>query len=88
MTTIVSFCLSYDPLKWDFTAFKMNKISIRKRIVDTDDLIHRTTATSYDKCTYGDIHLIHNNLGLEKEREKRTLDACIKLNFKCSKAIL
>ena len=26
MTTWVRFCLSYDPLKWDFIAFKMNII--------------------------------------------------------------
>ena len=32
----VRFCLSYDPLKWDFMAFKMNIISIRKYIADTD----------------------------------------------------
>ena len=30
----VLFCLSYDPLKWHFIAFKMNIISIRKRICD------------------------------------------------------
>ena len=40
MTTSVRFCLSYTegfgPLKWDFVAFKMNIISIRKRIADTD----------------------------------------------------
>ena len=32
----VRFCLSYDPLKWDFIDFKMNIISIRKHIVDMD----------------------------------------------------
>ena len=32
----VRFCLSYDSLKWDFTAFKMNVISIRKCTADTD----------------------------------------------------
>ena len=32
----VKFYLSYDPLKWDFIAFKMNNISRRKRIVDMD----------------------------------------------------
>ena len=32
----VRFCLSYDPLKWDFITFKMGNISRRKRIVDTD----------------------------------------------------
>ena len=36
MTTIVRFCLSYDALEWNFIAFKMNTISIRKRIADTD----------------------------------------------------
>ena len=30
------FCLSYDPLKWDFIAFGMNIISIRKYIADAD----------------------------------------------------
>ena len=34
MTTSVRFCLSYDTLKWDFTAFKMNNMSIIKHIVD------------------------------------------------------
>ena len=41
--TSVRFCLSYDHLKWDFIAFKMNIISLRKRIVDTDvvnDVMH------------------------------------------------
>ena len=37
MTTSVRFCLSYDHLKWDFIAFKMN-VSVRKHIVDTDDI--------------------------------------------------
>ena len=36
MTMSVTFCLSYDPLKWDFIAFKMGNISRRKRIVDMD----------------------------------------------------
>ena len=36
MTTGIRFCLSYDPLKWDFIFFKMNIISIGKHIVDTD----------------------------------------------------
>ena len=30
------FRLSFDPLKWDFIAFKMNNVSKRKRIVDMD----------------------------------------------------
>ena len=36
MTMSVRFCLSYDPLKWDFITFKKNIISIRKCVVDTD----------------------------------------------------
>ena len=36
MTTSVRFCFSYDPLKLDFIAFKMDNISSRKRIADTD----------------------------------------------------
>ena len=36
MTTSVRFCLSYDPIKRDFIAFKMDFISIRKHIVDMD----------------------------------------------------
>ena len=36
MTARIRFCLSYDPLNWDFIVFKMNIISIGKRIVDTD----------------------------------------------------
>ena len=35
MTTSVRFCLSYNPLKYDYIAVKANIISIRKRIVDT-----------------------------------------------------
>ena len=31
----LKFCLPYDPLKWDFVVFKINIISIRKRIVVT-----------------------------------------------------
>ena len=36
MATSVRFSLLYDNLKWDFIAIKMNIISIRKRIADTD----------------------------------------------------
>ena len=39
----VRFCLSYDPLKWDFVAFKMCNISRRKRIVDMD-VVHDVTS--------------------------------------------
>ena len=31
-TTSVRFCLSYDPIKWDLIAFRMNIMSIRKCI--------------------------------------------------------
>ena len=41
MTTSVRFCLSYDPLKWDFVAFKIKIILKRKCIVDTD-VVHET----------------------------------------------
>ena len=34
MTTTVRFILSHDTLKWDFIAFKMNIISLRKCIAD------------------------------------------------------
>ena len=44
MTMSVRFCLSYDPLKWDFVAFKMNITSLRKRIVDMD-LVNDVTCT-------------------------------------------
>ena len=35
MNKSVRFCLSYDPLKWDFIAFKINIHLITKRIADT-----------------------------------------------------
>ena len=44
MTTSVRFCLSYGPLQWDFIAFKVNMISIRKRIVDMD-VVNDVTCT-------------------------------------------
>ena len=36
MITSVRFCLSYEPIKYDFITFKTNNISIRKHIVDMD----------------------------------------------------
>ena len=39
ITTSVRFCLWYDPLKITFYRLKMNIISKRKRIVDTDVVI-------------------------------------------------
>ena len=50
MTMSVRFCLSYDPLKWNFIAFKMNIISFRKRIVDMDD-VNNVTCTSQSVIT-------------------------------------
>ena len=47
MTTRVRFCLSYDPLKWDFNPSKLNIISIRKRI--NDDV----TSMRQSVITYG-----------------------------------
>ena len=38
MTSSVRFCLSYDPLKWDSMAFKMNFISIKKHVVEDGQL--------------------------------------------------
>ena len=46
----VRFCLSYDPLKWNFIAFKMNIISIRKRVVDTD-VVNDITCTRQSVIT-------------------------------------
>ena len=36
MATSVRICLSYDTLQWDFITFKMDNISRRKPIADTD----------------------------------------------------
>ena len=44
MTTRVRFCLSYDTLKWGFVIFKINNISIREWIVDTD-VVNDVTCT-------------------------------------------
>ena len=45
ITTSVRFCLSYDPLNWDFIAFKLNIISLRKRIFDMDFVNNDVTCT-------------------------------------------
>ena len=45
MTKSVKFCLSHDLLNWDFIAFKINIISIRERIVDTDVVNDVTLST-------------------------------------------
>ena len=54
MTMSVRFCLSYDPLKWDFIAFKMNFILIRKDIVDMDV----ANDAAYTRCYYTYGHTI------------------------------
>ena len=50
MTMKVRFCLSYDPLKWDFITFKMNSISIRKCIADMD-VVNDVTFTRQNVIT-------------------------------------
>ena len=52
MTMSVRFCLSYDPLKWDFIAFKVNIISTRKRIVDTGVVNDNVNYVYAPKCYY------------------------------------
>ena len=59
MTTVVRFCLLYDPLKCEKTAFKINIISVRKRIADTvfvndvtytrENVLHVRPYDYYDK---------------------------------------
>ena len=44
MTTRIRFCISFDHLKWDFIAFKMNVISMRKRTVE-EDVVNDITCT-------------------------------------------
>ena len=39
MTTSVRFCLSYDCLKWDFIAFKVDIISIEKNNLVMDGIM-------------------------------------------------
>ena len=51
MTMSVVFCLSYDPLKWDFITFKLNIISIRKcyieMVIVSDDSYARQNVITY-----------------------------------------
>ena len=51
MTTSVRFCLSYDPLKSDFIAFKMDNISRRKHIADMD-VVNDVTSTRQSVITH------------------------------------
>ena len=50
LTTSVRFCLSYDHLKWDFIAFKMNTFSKSKCIVVTD-VVNGITCTRQSVIT-------------------------------------
>ena len=50
MTSSVRFCLSYDRLKLDFIAFKMDNISTGKRIVD-NDVVNDVTSTRQSVIT-------------------------------------
>ena len=43
MTTSVRFCLSYEPLKVYFIAYRIDNILTRKRIVDMDVVIDVTS---------------------------------------------
>ena len=49
-TMSVRFCLSKDPIQWDFIAFKMIIISKRKRIVDRD-VVNDVTGTCQSTIT-------------------------------------
>ena len=61
MTTSVTFCLSYNPLKWDFIAFKMNIISIRKCIVDMD-VVNDVTCTRQSVFTCVVIRVLRHEI--------------------------
>ena len=50
MTTGVRFCVSYDPLKWDFIAVTIGNISRRKGIADTD-VVNDVTSTPQSVIT-------------------------------------
>ena len=50
MITRIRSCLSFDPFKWDFIAYKINIISARKRIVDTD-VVNNVTSTRQSAIT-------------------------------------
>ena len=56
MTMSVRFFLSYDPLKLDFIAFKMDNISRRKHIADMD--IVNEVSVYVPKCYYLRGHMI------------------------------
>ena len=53
ITTNVRFCLSYDPLKWDFITFKINIVLIRKGFVagTLSMMLHLHTKELY-KCDH------------------------------------
>ena len=70
MTTSVRFCLSYDPLKLDFIAFKMSCISIRKCIVDTD-VVNGVTCTRQSVITRVVIGFVFISILNYKEKRKK-----------------
>ena len=61
MTTSVKFCLSYNPLKWDFIAFKMGNIPRRKRIVDIN-VVNDVTSTRRSVITRVVIRFLRHDI--------------------------
>ena len=57
MTTSVRFYLSYEPLKWDLIALKINFISIRKGIADMD-VVNDVTCERQSVITCVVIHFL------------------------------
>ena len=51
MTTSLRFCLSYEPLKWDFMTFITNIISMSKCIGETD-VVNGVTCTHQSVFTH------------------------------------
>ena len=65
MTTSVRFCLSYDPLKWDFVTFKMNIMSVRKCTI-VSCAVHDVTCTHQNVMTYGQLIFLIQHYPLNK----------------------
>ena len=72
MTTSVRFYLSYDPLKWDIIAFKMNSSSVIKCIIVNDVtlrkvLLHVWSYDFYNSTLYpldnSDVMMTVNSFG-------------------------
>ena len=60
MTMSVIFCFSYDLLEWDFIAYKINIVSVRKHIVDMN-VVNEVTCTCQSVITRG--HMIFSLSG-------------------------